>query len=113
MKYLYFILAGYGLFLLLFVLYCAVMHLKHTIDGLPKSVKFMSYQVLFIGLVVDVIFNLIFATVFLLDLPRIHKLELTLTARLKRLKKGKGWRKATAVWLCNVLSNLDPDGYHC
>lgn len=105
--------AGYLGLMTLFTLYCAVMHLKHTIDELPKAIKYVAYQILFVGIVVDVFVNLVFATVFLIDLPRLHKSEVTLTARLKRLKDGTGWRQRVAVWSCKILSKLDPSGYHC
>lgn len=61
------------------------------------------------GYMLDVLYNLIIATVLFLDWPR----EWTLTARLVRyLKTDTGWRADIAGWICRYL--LEPvDPGHC
>lgn len=97
--------------LALWTLFLAVMNLKRSKDAgtLTFSHKFFGYQVLFIGLLVDLICNVFFLTVILLELPK----EGTVTGRLKRHNlHSTGWRKSVAVWAENLLDQFDPSGNH-
>jgi drug/metabolite transporter (DMT)-like permease len=38
--------------------------------------------------------------------------ELTVSARLERHNRGKGWRKAVATWFEPLLDPFDPSGNH-
>jgi hypothetical protein len=63
-----------------------------------------------VALVMDMIFNLIPATVIFLDPPR----ELLFTKRLDRYEaEDAGWRYTVAVWICKNLLNPFQQGGHC
>lgn len=95
----------------LWVFYLAVMNLKRGKDAgtLTFWCKFFGYPVLFVGLVLDLICNLLVLTVLLGEVPR----ELTVTSRLKRHNRtSTGWRKAVAAWSEQLLDQFDPSGDH-
>jgi hypothetical protein len=107
LNYLLFALAiTYGLY----VFYCAVMNLKRVRDAgkLTAVGKALGYPTLMIGYVLDVLVNVLVMTVVMLELPR----ETTVTARLKRHQKSKGWRLAVVKFLEPVLDPIDPSGDH-
>jgi hypothetical protein len=66
---------------------------------------------LVVGLLIDLVVNVLVATVVMLELPR----ELTVSERMSRLVKGrKGWRRDGACWFCkHFLDVFDPSGKHC
>jgi len=95
----------------LWVFYLAVMNLQRARDaGLLKGFAYpLGYLTLFIGLALDFLSNVLVLTVILLELPK----ETTVTARLKRHVKNKGYRGAVARWFGAVLLDpFDPSGNH-
>jgi hypothetical protein len=97
----------------LWVMYLAVMNLERARDAgtLTPHARALGTPLLFLGLLVDFLYNVVVLTVLFLELPR----ELLVTARVSRHKKdGRGFRKALATWFCvNLLDPYDPDGCHC
>ena len=111
MNYLILLIAFFALPYSLWVFYLAVMSLKRGKDAgtLTFWGRFFGYPVLFFGLALDFVTNLIFMSVLLLELPR----EGTVTSRLKRHNAANGgWRKAIAVWAEQLLDQFDPSGNH-
>lgn len=89
--------------------YLAVMHLKRHRDELSGAAKFLGSLALFIGLVFDLILNIL-ASIPFLQPP----LELTLTSRLKKNLNKDNFRGKLARWIChNLLDKFDPSGGHC
>lgn len=114
MTYLIPILTGLLLFITsfyaLWVLYLAVMNLKRVKDAgnLPKAALILGYPVLFLGLFIDLICNILLSVI-LLEMPQ----EMTVTARLKRHNRDSGgWRKKVALWFEVILDPFDPSGDH-
>ena len=104
-------LAGVLLLWALCVFFLAVMTLKRAKDAglLGFWAKVFGYPVLFIGLALDFLANVLVLSVLLLELPR----EGTVTSRLKRHNAtSTGWRKAVAVWAEPLLDPFDPSGDH-
>ncbi len=98
---------------LLWVFYLAVMHLKAVNDKTPLTgfVKWAAYTVLYPGLLIDFVVNMLPITLLFLELPK----ELLVTSRLSRhIHDEDGWRKKLAIWFCSKLLNpFDPSGCHC
>ena len=96
----------------LWVFYLAVMALKRASDAgqLSPLAYALGLPVLKVGLVLDVLVNLVVMTVVLLELPR----EWLVTTRLKRHNKdADGWRKRlVAVVFEPLLDPFDPSGDH-
>jgi len=89
--------------------YIAIMGLKERRAQLHPIARAVAYYGLALALALDVALNLT-ASLVLLDLPR----ELMFTGKLKRLKRGGGWRARLASWICErMLDQFDPDGKHC
>lgn len=61
-----------------------------------------------VGVILDVAFNVVSSVVWL-ELPH----ELTVTARVSRLRKGTGWRASLARWVCATLLDPFEQGGHC
>lgn len=104
-------LQGFALLYATWIFYLAVMNLKRAKDAgkLSKAAMVMGYPVLFVGLAFDCLLNLTVCTFLFLELPR----EGLVTARLKRLAVGGGWRAALAIWFAaNLLDAFDPSGRH-
>lgn len=101
-------LAGYALAVLSWLFYLAIMHLKRVRDDLHPVAKAHAYLLLSAGLVLDVVLNAVVGSVLFLEPPR----ELLLTSRLKRLKRGDGWRAKLADWVCEHLLEQFDEG-HC
>lgn len=98
---------------LLWVFYLAVMNLKRVKDAgrLGRVAIVLGIPVLVVGLVLDVLVNLVVFTVLLLELPRWG--EWTVTARLQRHHLGTTWRSRIAQWFeTELLGDFDPDGAH-
>lgn len=110
MNTVYALVGGFFLLYALWVFYLAVMALKRAKDAglLTKTAEAFGYPVLFVGLVLDFLANVLVMSVLLLELPR----EGTVTSRLKRHNKGSGWRKAIAQWAEPLLDPFDPSGDH-
>lgn len=102
---------SYALLLLTWTFYLAVMNIKRVRKDLHPFAKVNAYIILAVGLPLDIIFNLIVGTVLFLELPR----ELLFTARLKRNKQNKGYRRKLAHWFCeHMLNQFDPSPKgHC
>lgn len=97
----------------LWIFFLAVMALKRARDSgtLSTPALVMGMPVLWMGLLVDAFVQVTVASLVFLELPR----ELTVTARLTRLKKGPvTWRQRFAAWCCaHLLNAFDPSGNHC
>ena len=94
-------------FYLLFVLTMAAKAAWPTLSIVPKALLAPPAVV---ALLMDVVFNIIPATVIFLDLPR----ELLFTYRLDRYEaEGSGWRYRVALWICRYLLNPFQQGGHC
>ena len=105
------ILQGFALLYATWIFYLAVMNLKRAKDAgtLTLPAKVMGYPVLFVGLALDCLLNLTVCTFLFLELPR----EGLVTARLKRLAVGGGWRASLAMWFAvHLLDTFDPSGRH-
>lgn len=108
------IYAAYSLlaFWCLWVLFLAVMNLGQAKaeDKLHGFALYAGYTVLAVGLLVDLIVQVLIATVLWLELPR----ELTVSERVARLcKHGNGWRQRLALWFRRVLlAPFDRSGGH-
>lgn len=97
---------------LLWVFYLAVMNLRR-VDKMGKlgiTATGLGMPALIIGLVLDLLVNVVVMTILMLELPR----ETTVTARLKRHKReSTGWRLKVTEWLASeLLDSFDPDGRH-
>jgi uncharacterized membrane protein YhaH (DUF805 family) len=106
-----YVLAALSCTYALFVFYAAVMNIKRVRDQgkLSWFGKVLGYPTLLVGLVLDLIVNVLVMTVLLLELPQ----ELTVTSRLKRHKRdGSGWRLSVVLFFEPVLNPLDPSGVH-
>lgn len=96
---------------LLWVFYLAVMSLSRAKKAgtLSKTAYALGLPVLTIGLLLDLLINLLVMSVVLWEIPR----ELTVTSRLKRHHKAStGWRLAVVRWFEPLLDPYDPDGDH-
>lgn len=94
----------------LYVFYAAGMNIKRVSQSgkLTLVGKLLGYPTLLIGVVLDVVVNVLVMTVVLLELPR----EWTVSGRLERHKDSLGWRSAVAKFIEPVLDPLDPSGDH-
>ena len=97
-----------------YVLYVLVMgvYRAHLTQRLSLVAYVLLVPFVVLGFVVDVLTNIIIASVLFADPPR----ELLLTTRLQRYVAGSGtgWRKAVATWVCDTLLDpLDPRDEHC
>ena len=103
---------AFGLVYALWVFYLAVMNLKRVKDAgkLGKVALALGMPVLLVGLVLDLLANVLVFTVLLLELPQ----ETTVTARLKRHKReSTGWRLRVTNWFASeLLDHFDPTGTH-
>jgi hypothetical protein len=102
-----FVAATFGLW----CYYLIVMALKAARDAgrIPADMLRLCEIVATVGLLLDVAYNLVIATVFFADLPR----EATLTGRLIRYKRAGGWRGTAADYICRNLLDPFDDGCHC
>jgi hypothetical protein len=101
-----------GSFYLLWGLYLAVMNLKRARDAgtITRPAYCLGLPLLYSGLLVDFLFNVILTTLLFLELPR----EFLVTQRLTRhANSAGGWRKRLAIWFAkNLLDTFDPSGQH-
>lgn len=105
--------SSYLLALATWLFYLAVMNLVPVRDQLHPFARVNAYILLAIGLTLDLILNVVVASILFLEPPRLR--ELLLTARLSRLvKTDSGWRGRLARWICHhLLDQFDPKGKHC
>jgi hypothetical protein len=111
---LYLLTSSIYLFLGTATLFISVMKLRDMrntgeLAKLNWSATWVAYALLYIGLVFDMLLNMVVMTVVFLELPQ----ELLTTSRMRRQKFfGSGWRQALAIWFCtNYLKPFDPN--HC
>lgn len=93
--------------------YLAIMNLQRARDAgtLPRVAYIVGQPLLYIGLLCDMLLNVVWITImFGFDPPR----EFLVTQRLERYKHGPdGWRKRLAAWWAvNLLDPFDPKGIH-
>lgn len=97
----------------LWICYLAVMGLMRARDAgtLTRDARILGAPMLYIGLLIDFLYNVTVCTILFLELPR----ELLVTSRVSRHKfQGQGFRKELATWICvNMLDPYDPAGCHC
>jgi hypothetical protein len=107
------ILAAYGLCVVTWLFYLAVMNLKEHRDNMYWFARIHAYGLLGIGLVLDFVLNVIVGTVVFLKYPQ----NVLLTGRLSRYIRDpdeKPWRRKLACWICeHLLDQFDPNGRHC
>lgn len=105
-----YVLAYLYVFWLAYVLVMGIYRAKlaHRLHGF---VLLLSWPVVLVGLVLDILANLTLAMLIFLDLPR----EWLVTDRLQRYVAQKtGWRADFANWVCNnLLDPFDPTNQHC
>ena len=98
------------------VFYTSVMHFKLIKDKEPEvwadmhwSSKGIGYLTLWVGLVLDLLLNVLVMTFIFIELPK----ELLTTGRVRRHKFGPvGWRRSVALFFCrNYLTPFDKQ--HC
>mgnify|MGYP006915280875 CR=1 FL=1 len=99
-------------FWVLWVLFLAVMNLAQVrAEGkLHGFARWAGYTVLAVGLVVDLIVQVLAASLLWLELPR----EWTVSERVARLcQHGSGWRLRLALWFRRtLLAPFDRSGGH-
>lgn len=104
------------------VFYLAAMNLlRAKAEGKLSGVALcLGYPVIFVGALIDLVFNATLFSLIFLELPR----EWMLTQRLKRHIKSYDFfrngalrptrRKRLALWICrNLLNPFDHTGDHC
>lgn len=108
-----FAILGIVNFYVLWALYVMVMNMKRAKDNgtLTKLALFLGYPWLFIGIVLDVIFNWVFGTILFLEFPKSG----VFTSRLKRHRFKDDWRGKVATFICiQLLDTFDPNpNGHC
>lgn len=85
---------------------------RAKLDGrLTGILLYLAFPWYVLGWAIDFVSQMTLATVIFLDLPR----EALVTTRLQRYVAGPtGWRRSTAVWICeSLLDVFDPSGDHC
>jgi hypothetical protein len=97
----------------LWIFFVAMMRLKQVRDAgkLTVAIKVFGYPTLAVGLVLDLLVDVVLGSIVFLELPR----ELTLSARLWRLSNdaSAGWRQRLALWArTQLLDSIDPSGVH-
>lgn len=92
----------------LFILYKKVMWLRARRDSLTVFQKLWGYPFVWFSFLMDVLYNIFYATFKYKDLPR----EFLFTSRLKRYKAGEdNWKKWEAEYICYILNQYDEG--HC
>lgn len=107
------IAGSYLLFVVTWVFYLAVMSLAPYRHDLHPVAKVHGYALLGIGLVLDLLLNVVVCSVLFLKYPQ----DWLLTGRLSRYitdQEEKKWRRVLAGWICShLLDQFDPKGIHC
>ncbi|MDM0024066.1 hypothetical protein [Variovorax saccharolyticus] len=98
----------------LWIYFVCAMRLKMVRDAgqLTRGQTVLGYTALIEGLLIDLVFHLIFGSLIFWELPAWK--EWTLSARLWRLSNGPpSWRQRLALKVRKgLLDSLDPDGVH-
>lgn len=91
--------------------YLSVMHLKAARDAgrLTPAAKVLGYPWLAVGLLLDVVFNVVVGSLLFAELPR----EFLFTTRVSRLNDRPGRRGDLARWFCSQLLDPFDAGGHC
>lgn len=106
--FLAYIFGFWGLFTLSMGLYRA--YLKKT---LTPAQKVLGAPYVLATLIVDVLFNLVPATIIFLELPTTWTLTQRMVKAIKEKPSGD-YRRVFSMWICkNLLDPLDPSGIHC
>jgi len=87
------------------------MNLKRNKDSLTWVTKPFAYPFLWIGTVLDILFNFTIGIAMFLEIPQ----EWLLTARLNRhlTDRSDDWRDVVADWFAkHFLDPFDPSGFH-
>lgn len=93
-----------------YLLFVVTMGAKAAWPNLTVIPRTLLVPAALVAVVMDVIFNLIPATIIFLNLPR----ELLFTQRLDRYEEeGSGWRYRIAIWICQNMLNPFQQGGHC
>jgi len=76
-----------------------------------------------LGFIADVLANYTWASVILLDLPRLDRREITISQHMGRINEDnkrfpsvsvrQTWSRFVARNVCGWLNKLDPSGHHC
>ena len=94
------------------VVYLAIMNLMRVRDtvGLSIAAERCGKALLYFGLFLDFLCNVLTCTLIFRDIPR----DFLVTSRLQRYVDGpEGWRKDRAIWWAeNMLDSFDPTGSH-
>jgi hypothetical protein len=98
---------------LLWVFYLAVMTLWRAKEAgtISRVALVPGYLTLGVGVLLDVLANILLMSFIFLELPR----QWLVTQRLKHHNlNGRGWRQRLARWICkHLLDAFDPTGCHC
>lgn len=91
--------------------YLLIMHLKVVRDAgkLTLAAKVLGYPWLAVGLVLDIIFNVVIGSLIFLERPR----EWLFTSRVSRWNDEPGRRGSLARWICVELLDPFDAGGHC
>jgi len=104
---------GYGLAVVTWVFYLAVMNIARFRSDLYPIAKAHAYVLVVMALVLDFLLNVVVGTVVFLKPPQ----DLLLTHRLSRYISNPSerlWRRKLAGWFCSrLLDQFDPMGLHC
>lgn len=101
-------------FYISWILYVIIMgsYRAHLSERLSGFNKYMAIPLVLLGVLFDIVGNILIATILFLDIPR----ELLFTDRLKRYKniEGTALRKRIALYICDsILDPFDPRNNHC
>ncbi len=106
------ILYGFLSIYVLWLFFLAVMNLQRARDAgtLTRAAYCLGLPILYLGLLIDFLVNVVVLTFLFLELPR----EWLVTARLTRYARSSaGWRRTMALWFAaNLLDTFDPSGRH-
>lgn len=106
--WLFYLFLFFGLYILVMGVYRA-----HLAGRLTPALYALTAPWVAIGLLMDVVANLLIATFIFLEPPR----EWLVTTRLTRYRADEplvSWRYRWACWICDhLLDVFDPTGNHC
>jgi len=112
-----YLLSGFVCFYGLWLFFIAVMNIKRVRDMglLTPFAHALAMPILFVGLFLDLVCDVVFMTLIMLELPQ----EMTVTSRLKRHhRESTGddmlskWRMGVVLFLEPILDPFDPSGDH-
>ena len=103
------ILEAVIVFYITWIFYLAIMSLKREKQVLTKTVTYLAYPILFIGLLMDMIFNIFVGTIIFLEVPE----QFLFTERCDSHLGENTWRGSLARWMCRNLLDPFDNGKHC